>query len=67
MNEIKLSGFISTTLCVKNMPNFGELRKWTVLRLDHGQLWFYGTYDDADKAEEVANELGNAFAVEERI
>lgn len=48
---------------VKNLPSY-DLDCYTVFRLDDGDLWFYGTYENEDRAKEVAKELGNALVVE---
>jgi hypothetical protein len=50
-----------------NMPY--ELKKgWLVARLDitlmKPQLWYYGLYDDKDRAEQVAYELRNGVVFE---
>ena len=48
---------------VNNLPSY-DLDRYTVFRLDDGDLWFYGTYENEDRAKEVAKELGNALVVE---
>jgi hypothetical protein len=48
---------------VNNLPNY-ELRKYIVARYDRQKLWFYGTYDDKERAESVAKEIGNGLVVE---
>lgn len=48
---------------VNNLPSY-DLDRYTVFRLDDGDLWFYGTYENEDRAKEVAHELGNALVVE---
>lgn len=48
---------------VNNLPKY-DLDRYTVFRLDDGDLWFYGTYENEDRAKEVAHELGNALVVE---
>ncbi len=41
---------------VKNLPDY-PLRKYVVARPFDGVLWFWGTWDDKDKAREVAREM----------
>ena len=48
---------------VNNLPDY-ELRKYIVARYEAQELWFYGTYDDLEKAESVAKEIGNGLVVE---
>lgn len=48
---------------VKNLPSY-DLDHYTVFRLSDGNLWFYGTYENFTRADEVARELGNALVVE---
>jgi len=50
-----------------NMPH--KLKSgWLVARLDitlmKPQLWYYGLYDDKDRAEQVAYELRNGIVLE---
>lgn len=44
---------------VKNMPAYASKHKYIVARRagDWDDLWFYGAWDDAEKAQEVANEI----------
>ena len=57
------NAIIQAGILVKNLPSY-ELRKYTVVRLDNGESWYYGTYDDYSRAEEVAKELGNGYVIE---
>lgn len=34
-----------------------------VRRADDAKLWYYGLYDDAEKARETAIEIGNGFVL----
>lgn len=54
---------ITTELKVNNLPSY-PLERYTVFRLVECGLWFYGTYETEDRADEVARELGNALVVE---
>jgi len=45
---------------VKNMPAYTSKHKYIVARRagDLDDLWFYDAWNDAEKAQEVANEIG---------
>lgn len=45
---------------IKNMPAYVAKYRYIVARKvgDWGDLCFYGAWDDAEKAQEVANEIG---------
>lgn len=47
---------------VLNVPA-GELEGYMVARLVGGQLWYYGIYDDLDRASDVASEFDNGLVV----
>lgn len=51
---------------VKNLPDY-PLRTWVVARYDSGKLWFYGTYDEYERAENVARTIGNGLVVKNGI
>lgn len=44
---------------VKNMPAYAAKYRYIVAHRagDWDDLWFYGAWDDAEKAQEVANEI----------
>ena len=48
---------------VNNLPSC-DLDKYTVVRYADGGLWYYGTYSNRERAEEVADELGNGLVIE---
>ena len=48
---------------VNNLPDY-ELSKYIVARYYSQSLWFYGTFDDLEIAQAVAEELGNGLVVE---
>lgn len=52
-----------TTVIVENMPE--HLERYVVARFDRddGSLWFYGTYDDRDKALNTANVIDGVMLV----
>lgn len=41
---------------VNNIPNY-PLNKYVVARYEGGKLWFWGSYETKDRAEEVADEV----------
>ena len=43
-------------MTINNMPNATE--KYIVARRVDGDLWFWGSYADRDRANEVALEIG---------
>ena len=48
---------------VKNMPKITK-SGYVVARPVDGELWYYGVYQEKDKAEEVAEFIGNGVVVE---
>ena len=46
---------------INNLPTY-PLDKYIVVRGDHAEFWFYGTYPDKDKALEVAFEVDGFIA-----
>ena len=44
---------------IKNMPAYAAKYRYIVARRadDWDDLWFYGAWDDAEKAQEVAKEI----------
>ena len=53
---------INVRVMVYNLPEY-ELLNYAVLRWCDGELWFYGTYDELDRAGAVAREIGNGLVV----
>ena len=48
---------------INNAPS--KLYKYTIVRRsDDGKLWYWGTYDDRDRAKMAQAELGDAILVE---
>ena len=43
---------------INNMPEYATHRKYIVARRVDGELWFWGAWDDRDRANEVALEIG---------
>lgn len=50
------------TVQIMNLPNY-ELDDYIVVRLNDGQLWFYGTYEEKPAAEMVAKSFENGLVV----
>lgn len=57
------------TAKVNNLPS-KKYSGYMVARIDYSsgrpQLWYYGTYDTKERADEVAMELGNGITLEAR-
>ena len=43
---------------VNNLPKPELIKKYVVARWADGELWFWGTWDDNKRANEVAEEIG---------
>ena len=48
---------------VNNVPEYAHHHRYWVVRAVNGELWFYGAWDDEDRANEVAAELPNGALV----
>lgn len=46
---------------VNNLPD--EIDKYVVARVCDGELWFWGTWDDKDEAENVVNDVENGIVL----
>lgn len=43
---------------VKNVPEYAiEFAYWVARKDEHGQLWFYGAWNDIDAACKIANQV----------
>ena len=51
------------TVDVKNAPRT-LTSGYMVARAVDGELWYYGTYEEKDRAEYVAQEIGNGVVLE---
>jgi hypothetical protein len=54
---------MKATIEINNMPTkiYGE---WLVVRrADDSKLWYYGAYSEKDRAELIAQTIGNGFVV----
>ena len=47
---------------IKNLPRYIP-DKYVVARVVNAELWFWGSYDDKDKADRAARELENGVVV----
>ena len=54
---------IGVTLKVNNLPDITGESGYLVLKNDNGDLWYYGLYDDHDKAEKAVKETDSRFMV----
>ncbi len=52
------------TVEIKNKPNT-EQSGFMVARLVDGELWYYGTYPEKDRADSVAVEIGNGVVLKQ--
>ena len=49
---------------INNLPNYAEDYKYIVVTLVDGELWFYGAYNEYEKAECVVKETDGRLIVE---
>ena len=49
---------------VKNLPKRDSFEAYIVARVCENELWYYGTYAEASRAEYVANEIGNGIVLQ---
>lgn len=43
---------------IKNIPDYASEYPYIVAHEIEGELWFWGAYDDSDRANEVAEKIG---------
>lgn len=41
---------------INNVPTYADARRYWVIKYCAGRLWFYGAYDEENRALDVANE-----------
>lgn len=58
---------ILTNLEINNAEDYAYDHQFWVVRLCNTELWFYGAYDDADRAQTAAEEIGNGFVIDTRL
>lgn len=49
---------------INNLPIYAKGYNYIVARDVDGELWFWGAWDDRNKANEAALELGNGVVIE---
>lgn len=54
---------ITIMMTVQNVAAYAKNYKYIVARHVDGQLWFWGAWNDRNKANDVAEELGNGVVV----
>ena len=54
---------LDVKVCVVNCPDHPLKTGYLVVRLVDSILWYYGLYDTADRAAEVAVELGTGLVL----
>lgn len=47
-------------LIINNLPNYATEYGYIVASVVNGNLWFYGAWNNADKAYKVARNIGGA-------
>ena len=48
---------------INNYKSYADQYKYIVARRVDGELWFWGAWNDRDKANDVAEELGNGIVL----
>lgn len=49
---------------ILNVPNYAPKYQYWVVRFCDGHLWYYGGFDDENRAIEAADFVGNGMVVE---
>lgn len=49
---------------ILNVPNYAPKYQYWVVRFCDGRLWYYGGFDDENRAIEAADFVGNGMVVE---
>ena len=44
---------------IKNLPDYAKQYKYVIVTIVDGELWFYGAYNDFNKATDVIKELSS--------
>ena len=55
---------IKTITDINNMPSYAYEHKFIVANVVEAKLWFFGAYDDRNRANEVAMTLGAGIVFE---
>ena len=48
---------------INNLKDYALDHKYIVARIVGDELWFWGAWDDDQRAEEVARQLGNGLVI----
>lgn len=61
-----INDLVTVNVFIRNLPvSFGALTEgFMVARVDGIDLWYYGIYNDKERAESVAREIGNGVVFE---
>lgn len=51
-------------VAVNNVPDYAHKYEWWVIRYCDGYMWFWGGFDDENRAIEAANEIGNGMVIQ---
>lgn len=54
---------IEGTLSINNIPDMTDKHGYMVVINDNSDLWYYGLYEDYDRAKQAATEIDNKFVV----
>ena len=54
---------MNANIKIYNLPPY-PIKRYTVVRLVEGKLWFYGTYDEQSRAEAVRGDFDNGLVIE---
>ena len=54
---------LKAAIKIKNIPENVSESGYMVVTLDHGQLWYYGMYEDEKRAKLAVNEFDNKFLI----
>ena len=52
---------------INNIPEYANHYKYVVATLVEGQLWFYGAYDEYDKADRAFKEMDGRLIIENHM
>lgn len=52
---------------INNLPKYALQHKYIVATLVAGELWFYGAYDEYDKADMASKEMGGQLIIENHV
>ena len=53
---------VKCKVLIKNIPY--ELDRYTVVRASQHEFWFYGTYDELDRAVKSAESVPNGYVLQ---